>query len=129
VCYNWFAETVVLAFFGETDQQVVHMQQDVECLRQSEVGDCGGGDSTEGGCCDRPKRPVAGSKTGCDQRSLEEKQAKMLAEEREEILRHKWIESEKAQRDLGAEAVLDWIYRYAAQWRHWYEDRCGAKKA
>lgn len=51
----------------------------------------------------------------------EERQATMLARQREEILRHKWIESEKAQRDLGAEAVLDWIRRYAAEWRKWYE--------
>jgi len=31
-----------------------------------------------------------------------------------EIERHKWIESEKAGRDLGVEAVIDWIIRYAA---------------
>lgn len=30
-----------------------------------------------------------------------------------EIERHKWIESEKAGRDLGAEAVIDWIIKYA----------------
>lgn len=35
----------------------------------------------------------------------------------EEIQRHKWIESEKAGRDLGQEAVLDWIHRYAASFR------------
>ena len=40
-----------------------------------------------------------------------------LEKQREEILRHKWIESEKAQRDLGSKAVLDWISNYAAQWR------------
>ena len=48
--------------------------------------------------------------------------ARQMARQREEILRHKWIESEKAQRDLGAEAVLDWIRCYAAQWRNWYEE-------
>ena len=46
----------------------------------------------------------------------------MLAKQREEILRHKWIESEKAQRDLGSEAALDWIRNHAAQWRKWYDD-------
>ncbi len=51
----------------------------------------------------------------------ERRQAEMLAREREEILRHKWIESEKAQRDLGSEAIIDWIHRYAAQWREWYQ--------
>ena len=63
------------------------------------------------------------------QRWREERQAEMLAREREEILRHKWIESEKAQRDLGAEAVLDWIRRYAAQWRKWYQDKYERSKA
>lgn len=45
----------------------------------------------------------------------------MLELQRAEINRHKWIESEKAQRDLGADAVFDWINTYAAQWREWYE--------
>ena len=45
----------------------------------------------------------------------------MLAMQRDEIRRHKWIESEKAQRDLGREAALDWVVKYAAQWREWYE--------
>jgi hypothetical protein len=35
----------------------------------------------------------------------------------QEIQRHKWIESEKAGRDLGQEAVLDWIHRYAESFR------------
>ena len=38
-----------------------------------------------------------------------------------EIARHKWLESEKARRDLGREAALDWIEKYAAKWRKWYE--------
>jgi len=38
--------------------------------------------------------------------------------EREEILRHKWIESEKAGRDIGFEkALLDWIVNYRSEWR------------
>ena len=38
--------------------------------------------------------------------------------EREEILRHKWIESEKAGRDIGFEqALTDWIIRHRASWR------------
>ena len=38
--------------------------------------------------------------------------------EREEILKHKWIESEKAGRDIGFErALLDWIVRHRSQWR------------
>jgi hypothetical protein len=38
--------------------------------------------------------------------------------EREEILRHKWIESEKADHDIGFEkALLDWIVKHRAHWR------------
>jgi hypothetical protein len=38
--------------------------------------------------------------------------------EREEILRHKWIESEKAGRDIGFDAALiDWVSKYRAGWR------------
>lgn len=38
--------------------------------------------------------------------------------EREEILRHKWIESEKAGHDIGFErALLDWIVSHRGTWR------------
>ena len=38
--------------------------------------------------------------------------------EREEILKHKWIESEKAGHDIGFErALTDWIVRYRSKWR------------
>ena len=38
--------------------------------------------------------------------------------ERDEILRHKWIESEKIGRDIGFEkALLDWILKYRSSWR------------
>lgn len=38
--------------------------------------------------------------------------------EREEILRHKWIESEKQGKDIGFErALLDWIRKHRQSWR------------
>ena len=38
--------------------------------------------------------------------------------EREEILKHKWIESEKAGKDIGFErALLDWILKHRSNWR------------
>ena len=38
--------------------------------------------------------------------------------EREEILKHKWIESEKAGKDIGFEkALLDWIRKHRTAWR------------
>ncbi len=58
-----------------------------------------------------------------------QRQAHMLAMQRKEILRHKWIESEKAQRDLGSAAVLDWIEKHAARWRDWYETECEFSEA
>jgi len=42
--------------------------------------------------------------------------------ERQEILIHKWLESEKAGRDIGFErAMLDWIVKHRSAWR---ENRC-----
>ena len=39
--------------------------------------------------------------------------------EREEILRHKWLESEKAGHDIGFEkALLDWIIKHRTEWRN-----------
>ena len=35
----------------------------------------------------------------------------------EEMLRHKWIESEKAGYDLGEICFLDWIKTHGAQFR------------
>lgn len=38
--------------------------------------------------------------------------------EREEILKHKWIESEKAGYDIGFErALTDWIIKHRSGWR------------
>ena len=44
--------------------------------------------------------------------------------EREEILRHKWIESEKVGHDIGFEkALLDWIVKHRAAWRTLRQNR------
>jgi hypothetical protein len=46
--------------------------------------------------------------------------------ERAEILRHKYIESEKAGYDVGFErALLDWIVKHRSDWR---EGRCRDKR-
>ena len=38
--------------------------------------------------------------------------------EREEILKHKWIESEKVGYDIGFErALTDWIIKHRSKWR------------
>ncbi len=43
---------------------------------------------------------------------------KMFSRQRDEILRHKWIESEKAGVDIGFEkALLGWLVKNSATWR------------
>lgn len=43
--------------------------------------------------------------------------AQYLAE-RDEVLRHKWLESEKAGRDIGFEqALVDWVRNHRDAWR------------
>jgi hypothetical protein len=44
--------------------------------------------------------------------------------EREEILRHKWLESEKAGHDIGFErALTDWIVKHRTKWRKARQER------
>lgn len=55
--------------------------------------------------------------SGGDLASRSSLYAEFLAE-RQEILRHKWIESEKAGKDIGFEhALLDWTRHHRAKWR------------
>ncbi|HKI68202.1 MAG TPA: hypothetical protein VKA67_01340 [Verrucomicrobiae bacterium] len=45
--------------------------------------------------------------------------------EREEILRHKWFESEKSGFDIGIErAWFSWVLRHQARWRKAWRCRC-----
>jgi len=44
---------------------------------------------------------------------------KKFMEERNEILKHKWLESEKAGHDIGFEkALLDWVFNHREKWRN-----------
>jgi len=49
--------------------------------------------------------------------------AKYLELQNREIERHKWLESEKAGRDLGYEAAIDWILHYADLFSHHYWEK------
>ena len=43
---------------------------------------------------------------------------KYFLSEREEILKHKWLESEKAGQDIGFEkALLSWVCNHREKWR------------
>ncbi|TAL05215.1 MAG: DUF4032 domain-containing protein [Verrucomicrobia bacterium] len=45
--------------------------------------------------------------------------------EREEVLRHKWFESEKAGHDIGIEhARISWVVHHRAQWRKERQRQC-----
>jgi hypothetical protein len=62
---------------------------------------------------DEPKDSVSASELLKNSSLYREFQA-----EREEILKHKWIESEKAGRDIGFErALTDWIIKHRSKWR------------
>ena len=42
---------------------------------------------------------------------------KLFYEMREEIMRHKWIESEKQNKDIGLEAAItDWMKNHRVNW-------------
>jgi hypothetical protein len=48
------------------------------------------------------------------------KNAELLKDERviKEIERHKWLESEKAKKDIGFDqAAKDWLNRYSDSWK------------
>lgn len=46
--------------------------------------------------------------------------------EREEILKHKWLESERLGYDIGFErALLDWIRKHRESWRAARRSQCG----
>jgi hypothetical protein len=47
----------------------------------------------------------------------------ILRIELEEILKHKWIESEKDGYDLGDQAVWDWVKKYAQEFREYWEKK------
>lgn len=48
-----------------------------------------------------------------------------LIDEIREMEVHKWIESEKAKRDLGEEALQDWVIKYAAKYRQEWNEKHG----
>jgi hypothetical protein len=50
--------------------------------------------------------------------------------ERAEVLKHKWIESEKAGKDIGFErALLDWIVKHRSNWRERRRKEARTKQA
>ena len=46
-----------------------------------------------------------------------------IAQQITEMRKHRWIESEKAGTDLGSQVEIEWIRKFAAQWRQWREQQ------
>ncbi len=64
-----------------------------------------------------------GQETGSDDWVKQTSLYKEFIAEREEILRHKWLESEKAGQDIGFErALVDWVAKYRTTWRRWRQE-------
>lgn len=58
------------------------------------------------------------SKTQLNPSLLRSKIYQECLAEREEVLKHKWLESEKAGHDIGYErALVDWIMNHREKWR------------
>jgi len=63
------------------------------------------------------KTPDTKNPPGCDEFVNRSSVYKEFLAEREEILRHKWIESEKAGRDIGFDnALQDWVRNHRDKW-------------
>lgn len=54
---------------------------------------------------------------------IPEHQKKYIDEAKSKILEHKWLESEKAGRDLGQDAIIDWVKKYAKVHRKEFIDK------
>ena len=62
-------------------------------------------------------RNMGDERTGVDFPNNSTVYQEFLAE-REEILRHKWLESEKAGKDIGFDrALIDWVRNHRSQWK------------
>lgn len=48
-----------------------------------------------------------------------------MHDQAEEIKRYKWIESEKAGKDLGNLCCLEWVDKYSATFREFWENSHG----
>lgn len=73
---------------------------------------------TEMGDCDSfCNIPMSSGSSGQDFVKNSDLYREFIAE-REEILRHKWIESEKIGEDIGFEkALLDWVLHHRSEWK------------
>ena len=65
----------------------------------------------------QPKRRLSLSK--------EQRCRKFMEEQAHQMEIHKWIESEKAKRDLGDLAMLEWVSKFAAIFRREWEAKYG----
>lgn len=66
----------------------------------------------------KPRRPTTSPGPGDDSFVKRSSLYQEFLAEREEILRHKWIESEKVGYDIGFDrALVDWVRNHRDKWR------------
>ena len=66
----------------------------------------------------KPTRPMSADLSNGNDLVKNSSLYKEFQAELDEILKHKWIESEKAGRDIGFEqALTDWIMKHRSKWR------------
>lgn len=58
-------------------------------------------------------------------KTIKDRTKEFLKDECAEIERYKWVQSEKAHRDLGNDCCLEWIEKYAKQYREQWEQKNG----
>ena len=56
---------------------------------------------------------------------MNERFKRFLSDQKEEMLKHKWIVSEQAARDMGEEALKEWIAKFAKEFREAWEKENG----
>lgn len=59
---------------------------------------------------------------------VEKRRKKFFEDEMEEMKKDKWIESEKVHYDLGEQAYLNWIKKWASRFRIIWESKYGSVK-
>ena len=55
-------------------------------------------------------------KAGMDEEVIRQ----FVSDQAEEMKRYKWIASEAAGKDLGQDAVMEWVKKYAPLYRAWW---------
>ena len=56
---------------------------------------------------------------------MKTKFSKFLEDQKQEMLKHKWIVSEQAAKDMGEPALMEWVEKFAKEFREAWEKENG----